>query len=123
MPRVLVTGANRGIGLEFARQYAADGWQVVACCRQPDKAEALKKIKGEVTIEALDVTDDQQIARLAARLKGQPIDLLINNAGVVVVGPVENMTRADFEHRADVNRAKPLFRAYKERAQSKHTHF
>jgi len=82
MPRVLVTGANRGIGLEFVRQYAADGWQVIACCRRPDEAEALKKIKGDVSIEALDVTDDGQIARLATRLKGQPIDLLINNAGI-----------------------------------------
>ena len=82
MPRVLVTGANRGIGLEFVRQYAADGWQVIACCRRPDEAEALKEIKGDVSIEALDVTDDGQIAKLATRLRGQPIDLLINNAGI-----------------------------------------
>jgi NAD(P)-dependent dehydrogenase (short-subunit alcohol dehydrogenase family) len=82
MPRVLITGANRGIGLEFARQYAADGWQVIACCRKPGEADALKKVKGEVSIEALDVANDDQIANLAGRLKGQAIDLLINNAGV-----------------------------------------
>jgi NAD(P)-dependent dehydrogenase (short-subunit alcohol dehydrogenase family) len=82
MPRVLVTGANRGIGLEFTRQYAADGWQVIACCRKPGEADALKRVKGEVSIEALDVTDDDQIAKLAGRLKGQAIDLLINNAGI-----------------------------------------
>ena len=82
MPRVLVTGANRGIGLEFVRQYAADGWHVIACCRKPGEADALKKLKGEVSIEALDVTDDDQIAKLGARLKGQAIDLLINNAGI-----------------------------------------
>ena len=82
MPRVLVTGANRGIGLEFTRQYAADGWQVVACCRKPSEADALKKVKGEVSIEALDLADDDQIAKLAGRLKGQAIDLLINNAGI-----------------------------------------
>ena len=82
MPRVLITGANRGIGLEFARQYAADGWQVIACCRKPGEADALKKVKGEVSIEALDVANDDQIAKLAGRLKGQAIDLLINNAGV-----------------------------------------
>ncbi len=82
MPTVLVTGANRGIGLEFTRQYAAEGWQVVACCRKPGEADALKKVKGEVSIEALDVVDDHQIAKLAHRLKGHAIDLLINNAGI-----------------------------------------
>ena len=82
MPSVLITGASRGLGLEFARQYAADGWQVIACCRDPDKAEALKKIRGEVTIERLDVVDDGQIKDLANRLKGRAIDLLINNAGI-----------------------------------------
>ncbi len=82
MPTVLVTGANRGLGLEFTRQYASDGWHVIACCRKPGEAEALKKIKGEVTIEALDVTDDEKIAKLATRLKGEAIDLLINNAGI-----------------------------------------
>jgi len=82
MPRVLVTGANRGIGLEFVRQYATDGWQVIACCRKPSDADALKNLKGDVAIETLDVTDDDQIAKLAARLKGQSIDLLINNAGI-----------------------------------------
>jgi NAD(P)-dependent dehydrogenase (short-subunit alcohol dehydrogenase family) len=82
MPTVLVTGANRGIGLEFTRQYAGDGWQVIACCRKLGEADALKKVKGEVSIDAIDVADDEQIAQLAGRLKGQAIDLLINNAGV-----------------------------------------
>ena len=82
MPTVLVTGANRGLGLEFTRQYAADGWHVIACCRKPGEAEALKKVKGEVTIEALDVTKDEKITKLATCLKGEAIDLLINNAGI-----------------------------------------
>ena len=82
MPTVLITGANRGLGLEFARQYAADGWQVIACCRNPGKAGALKAICGDVAIEWLDVADDAQIKALAGRLKDRSIDLLINNAGV-----------------------------------------
>jgi NAD(P)-dependent dehydrogenase (short-subunit alcohol dehydrogenase family) len=82
MPSVLVTGANRGIGLEFARQYAGDGWQVVAACRDPAAATALKAAKGDVRIEALDIGDDRQIADLAKRLGDLPIDVLINNAGV-----------------------------------------
>lgn len=82
MPSVLITGANRGLGLEFTRQYAADGWHVIACCRKPAEASALKEIKGDVTVEALDVADDGEIVKLARKLKGESIDLLINNAGV-----------------------------------------
>lgn len=84
-PTVLVTGANRGIGFEFAKQYAEKGWQVIACARQPVEAAALKKLAAEypgVTIKQLDVSDLGSIDALAARLEGQPIDILINNAGV-----------------------------------------
>ena len=56
MPTALITGANRGIGYEFARQYAADGWRVVACCREPARAEDLRAVKGAVSIHTLDVT-------------------------------------------------------------------
>jgi len=80
MPTVLITGANRGLGLEFARQYAADGWHVIACCRDPKEAPELKKLKAEV--HALDVTSQESIDRLAKALKGKPIDVLINNAGL-----------------------------------------
>src|SRR5215472_2332778 len=86
MPGVLVTGANRGLGLEFARQYAADGWKVVACCRKPDEAAALKKVDGDIKIEVLDVRNGRQIANLVRRLEGQAIDILINNAGIF--GPI-----------------------------------
>jgi NAD(P)-dependent dehydrogenase (short-subunit alcohol dehydrogenase family) len=82
MPTVLVTGASRGIGLELARQYAGDGWQVIAGCRDPAAAAELRALAGEIRIEALDVGDDGQIAGLAKRLGDQPIDILINNAGV-----------------------------------------
>ncbi len=85
MTTVLITGANRGIGLEFARQYAADGAEIIACCREPAKADALNalaKSSPNVRIAALDVTNSNSIAALAQDLKGTPIDILINNAGV-----------------------------------------
>jgi len=80
MPCVLVTGANRGLGLEFARQYAADGWQVIATCRRPAEASQLAALGVEVL--PLDVSDWSQIAALGDDLMARPIDLLINNAGV-----------------------------------------
>ena len=83
--QVLVTGANRGIGLEFVRQYAGDGCRVIACCRDPLKATALTTLAassgGKVSLQALDVSDFSQIERLASELKDRAIDLLINNAG------------------------------------------
>src|SRR5436190_2643928 len=82
MSTILVTGANRGLGLEFVRQYAADGWRVLACCRNPAEADALRALPGDVRLHALDVRDLDHIAALAAELKDEPIDLLVNNAGV-----------------------------------------
>jgi NAD(P)-dependent dehydrogenase (short-subunit alcohol dehydrogenase family) len=88
MPSALVTGANRGIGLEFTKQYAADGWRVFAVCREPAKATVLQALAkasgGKVSVHQAEVTDQAAIARLAAELKGQPIDILVNNAGVAV---------------------------------------
>jgi len=86
MPTIMITGANRGIGLELVRQYAADGWNVLACCRSPENAHDLNKLAaasaGKVTVYLLDVTNAAQRTALAAQLKSQPIDILFNSAGV-----------------------------------------
>jgi len=93
MPSVLVTGSNRGIGLEFVRQYAAEGWRVHAACRRPEAARELAAVEGDVAIHRLDVADDRQIAALAEGLGGEAIDVLINNAGVG--GPREGFGETD----------------------------
>jgi NAD(P)-dependent dehydrogenase (short-subunit alcohol dehydrogenase family) len=85
LPTALVTGSNRGLGYEFVRQLAADGWRVHACCRQPEKARRLKTLDagaGEIVRHRLDVTDGLQLAGLGRELADVPIDLLINNAGI-----------------------------------------
>ena len=83
--QVLITGTNRGIGLEFVKQYADAGYRVIACCRDPLKAAALNSLAaasgGKVALHALDVSNFGQIEHLAAEFKGQAIDLLINSAG------------------------------------------
>lgn len=76
MPTLLVTGANRGLGREIVRQYAADGWRVIAACRDPASAGL------DCETEALDVADAASVEALAHRLAGTPIDLLWNNAGI-----------------------------------------
>jgi NAD(P)-dependent dehydrogenase (short-subunit alcohol dehydrogenase family) len=82
---VMITGANSGIGLEFARQYAAQGWTVIATHRRAQPPQTLTDLATKypkVRIETLDVTNLDQAKQLAAKLAGVPIDVLINNAGV-----------------------------------------
>src|SRR3546814_8861240 len=79
MPTLLITGANRGIGFELTKRYLADGWAVIACCRDPKAATALAALKGNITLEALKVTDDAAVDALAAKYAGRAIDLLLNN--------------------------------------------
>ncbi|MCL4316475.1 MAG: SDR family oxidoreductase [Gammaproteobacteria bacterium] len=93
MPTILISGTNRGIGLEFTRQYAKDGWRVFACCRHPDKARELKDLAARyenISVHALDVADHKQIDALAQELHDTPIDILLNNAGVYGGGEDEN---------------------------------
>jgi NAD(P)-dependent dehydrogenase (short-subunit alcohol dehydrogenase family) len=86
MPSALITGANRGLGLEFARQYLAEGWQVYAACRDPESASELRRLADgsdhKLHIITLDVTESTSVKAAAAELEGRAIDVLINNAGV-----------------------------------------
>ncbi|GMW08297.1 MAG: short-chain dehydrogenase [Nevskiales bacterium] len=87
---VLITGANRGIGLEYVRQLAARDWNVIATVRRPAEAKELQEIAARhpgVVIEQLDVTDHAGIDALAAKYRDQPIDILLLNAGLTPTYP------------------------------------
>jgi NAD(P)-dependent dehydrogenase (short-subunit alcohol dehydrogenase family) len=112
VPTVLVTGANRGIGLELARQYAARGWRVIGTARNPADATELQAIAdssdGRVVLEALDVMDFASIDALAKKYEGRPVDILFNNAGVTGGGENQQFGRNmqwelfDVVHRTNV---------------------
>lgn len=98
MPTALVTGSNRGLGLEFVRQLSQAGWRVHAACRQPEKARKLKALEpgdGEIVRHRLDVTDGLQLSSLGRELIDEPIDLLVNNAGIF--GPRGGFGRIAYE--------------------------
>jgi NAD(P)-dependent dehydrogenase (short-subunit alcohol dehydrogenase family) len=87
MPSVLITGANRGLGFEFAKQYLADGWEVYSTCRDPVAASELRRLaedSGErLHILVMDVTDLGSVQAAASELDEQAIDLLLNNSGII----------------------------------------
>jgi NAD(P)-dependent dehydrogenase (short-subunit alcohol dehydrogenase family) len=85
MQTLLITGANRGLGLEFCRQYSEQGDRVIACCRNPDRAMELQNLAQQyssVSIHALDVADFGQVDELANALRDETIDVLLCNAGI-----------------------------------------
>ena len=85
VPTVLITGSNRGIGLEFVKQYADRGWNIIATARNPAEAtdlQALATDNERIVIEQLDVTDAERISDLTNKYGDRPIDILINNAGI-----------------------------------------
>ena len=112
-PTILITGANRGIGLEFTEQFALGDWPVIACCRNPagaDQLQALAKEQTTIEVHALDVTNYSQMADLAQKLSGRPIDILLSNAGIfgakgVGFGEVD---ADDFRQVLEVNTIAPL---------------
>ena len=101
METVLITGANRGIGLELASRYAATGNRVLACCREPAKAtklQALAKSRKGLTIHGVHVADAKSVAALAAEIRTAPIDILINNAGMSGPdGAKQSLANMDFD--------------------------
>lgn len=82
MPTIVITGCDTGLGVEFARQYAAEGHRVLATCLNPDTAHDTRAIKGNVEVMKLDMTDHGDIAALGRHLAGAPVDILVSNAGI-----------------------------------------
>src|SRR5271169_3306598 len=113
MPVALITGANRGLGLEFTWQYINNGWRVFAACRDPASASELQRLAkdagGKLAIVAMDVTDSKSVHAAAAQLKDVAIDLVINCAGITGVsgqkaGKIDYLSWA---HVLDVNTMGP----------------
>ncbi len=102
---VIITGANRGIGLELARHYAGEGWQVIGVCRQ--SSGELEEVAARV-IDGVDVTTDAGIRKLTSELDGQSIDLLINNAGLLQDEKLGSIDFDSIRTQMEINAYAPL---------------
>ncbi|MDN6320918.1 MAG: SDR family oxidoreductase [Marinobacter sp.] len=102
---VVITGANRGIGLELARHYAGEGHEVIGVCRQ--SSEELTSVATQV-IEGIDVTTDEGIAKLKAELAGKDISLLINNAGLLQDEQLGSIDFDSIRTQMEINAYAPL---------------
>jgi NAD(P)-dependent dehydrogenase (short-subunit alcohol dehydrogenase family) len=116
MNTILITGCNRGIGLEFVRQYAADGWRVYATCRTPDSAQELKALSGKnssISIHALNVASEENINLLAKQLHDIKLDILLNNAGIYASGGNRfgSIDKTDWLKAFEINTIAPLLMA------------
>jgi len=105
MVNYLITGANRGIGLEYCKQLKAKGETVIAVCREP--SEELKSLGVQIE-SGIDVTSDDSVAALAKRLQGTTIDVLINNAGIIEANSLDDLDFESLERQFRVNAVAPL---------------
>lgn len=107
---VLITGANRGLGLSLAKKFLSENWRVIATCRDPKSAQELSGLSGDIEVHALDVADENAVAVFATSIESQTVDVLLNNAGVM---GGERQSFADMDYAAwretlEVNTLAPL---------------
>jgi len=121
MRNILITGSNRGLGLEFARQYLSEGYRVIGTCRKPQDASELDRLSyrypGNLYVLPLDVDNHQRILQLPSEVSGltDRLDLLINNAGVFPPNRFDSVTADQIVHAFRVNCVSPflIIRAFR----------
>jgi NAD(P)-dependent dehydrogenase (short-subunit alcohol dehydrogenase family) len=114
MPTILITGTNRGIGLELTKQYLNEGWRVFACSRHAHESNELNALKKQyahlLTLASLDVRDEKRIQSLATEWQSESIDILFNNAGIYGPEHVQlgSLNAKDWEEVLLINSISPL---------------